>query len=115
MRQKKILAIRPNEIDIRLLLQLSVFTIHGTDNSLDQLINNNKFLSQFVVPKSSKSTIRKELKLLGIRESNIFPDLNHLASEIGSTKFKTRQDKASNQEGLPKIDGISYVHLERST
>jgi hypothetical protein len=82
------IAIRPSEVDPRLMVQLSVFTLHGTDLSLNALPQSSRFLRQWRVPASAKCTLRKELKFLGIRESSVFPDLEHLANDIASTKFR---------------------------
>ncbi len=78
----KIAALFANQVDIRMLVQLSAFTIHGTAKPLEDLDNNDKFLIKFVVPASAKAGLREELFRLGIRESNLFPDLEHLAQEL---------------------------------
>jgi len=70
------------QIDIRMTVQLSAFTIHGRTTPLDQSAEGEKYLLGFPIPKKTKDDLRKELFRLGIRESNIFPDLEHLAKEI---------------------------------
>ncbi len=77
-----IAAIGSQEIDIRMLVQFSQFTYHGTDKPLEQLDAHRKFLIQLNVPKEAKSLIRSQLSQLGIRQSNIFPDLQSLAQEL---------------------------------
>lgn len=83
-----IIAIRPAEVDIRLLTQISTFTLHGHNKLIEELPNSHKFIIKIKIPKDCKRMLRKQLKNLGIRESNIFPDLEHLAKEIKLTKFK---------------------------
>lgn len=83
-----IVAVRPNEVDIRLMVQQSVFTINGYNCPLDDLDNSDEFLIKYCIPKSCKLSVRKELKRLGIRLSSIFPDLEHLAEESRQVKFK---------------------------
>ncbi len=83
-----IVAVRPSEEDIRMMVQLSVFTIHGSGLSIDDLENNENFTIKFIVPQEEKNNIRADLKRLGIRESNIFPDLEHLANEVSETIFQ---------------------------
>jgi len=78
----KIAALFANQVDIRMLVQLSAFTIHGTAKPLENLDNNDKFLIKFVIPASAKVGLWEELFRLGIRESNLFPDLEHLAQEL---------------------------------
>lgn len=84
---KPIIAIGANQVDIRMLVQLSEFTLHGEATPLDQLPNHDKFLSKYLVPPAAKLAIKQSLTLLGISESNLFPDLEHLASEIKSLTF----------------------------
>ncbi len=84
---KKIIALSTRENDIRMMVQLSVFTIHGTPTPLDDLPDMEKFLIKFCIPASAKPTLKKELYIIGIRESNLFPDLAHLARDVASMKF----------------------------
>jgi hypothetical protein len=86
-----VVAVRPSEVDTRLLVQLSVFTLHGRRLDLEGLANREKFLRKFLVPKTAKPKIREELKHLGVRESSIYPDLEHLAIDVKSTKFRRQQ------------------------
>lgn len=82
-----IIAIAANEVDLRMLVQLSEFTLHGEATPLDELPNHDNFLSKYLVPPAAKPVIKRTLTLLGINESNLFPDLEHLASEIKSLTF----------------------------
>ncbi len=85
---RKIIAIRPAEVDIRLTIQLSVFTLHSKNTSIEKIKNHDSFLYKFKIDKNSKKKIRKELKYLGIRESSLYPDLEHLALDVSRSKFK---------------------------
>jgi len=78
----KVAAVLIRHIDIRQTVQLSVFTIHGNKNPLDEYTENERFLIKFEIPAESKKLLRLELFAFGIRESNIFPDLDHLADEL---------------------------------
>lgn len=75
-------AIILRQIDIRMTVQLSTFTIHGRKIALDQVRDSERYLMEFTIPPDKKEELRKQLFVLGIRESNIFPDLDHLAKEI---------------------------------
>ena len=66
--QFKVAAIQPDEIDLRMMVQLSTFTLHGTGVSLDKIQENKSFLIKLIIPSKAKSTISRELKYLGIRE-----------------------------------------------
>ena len=108
----QILAVRPSEVDSRLMVQLSVFTLHDTDRSIDELPSNSDFLLEFKVPKNSKKQLRRELKYLGVRESSIFPDLEHLATDVSATRFKPPASQESSDTGF---DSIGLVGGEDSS
>jgi hypothetical protein len=84
---EKIIALITREIDIRMMVQLSAFTIHGTSTPIDDLHDNDKFLMQFLIPTAAKPTIKRELERFAICESNLFPDLEHLAKDVASLRF----------------------------
>ena len=44
---KSIIAILPSEVGIRLIVQLSVFTVHGSSLSLDDVQGNVNFLIKY--------------------------------------------------------------------
>ena len=67
--------------------QLAGFTIHGNGAGLNCLEYNDSFLLQFNIPAGFKKASRELLYSLGIRESILFPDLDHLAKEIASFKY----------------------------
>ena len=79
---EKVVAIIAQEIDIRMMVQMSAFSIHGTSTPLDSIDDNEKFLIKFEIPSAAKPKLRKGLNQLGLTESNLFPDLDHLASEL---------------------------------
>jgi hypothetical protein len=84
----KVLAVRPSEVDARLMVQLSVFTLHGDGIPLEDIPDHDTYVMKWNIPPKSKRKIRRQLKLLGIRESSLFPDLEHLAKDVASTRFK---------------------------
>ena len=59
--------------------QSSVFTIHGGDRALEEIEENQHFLMKFEIPPEAKVSFRRELSLLGIKRSYLFPDLENLA------------------------------------
>lgn len=87
--ESKIVAVFANQVDVRMLVQLSAFTIHGTATPLEDLKNSNKFLIKFEIPASAKKGLREDLFKLGISESNLFPDLEHLAKDVAMWKPPT--------------------------
>ena len=77
------MAILATESDSRMFVQQGVFTIHRqADQSLIDHRLRAAYLAKIVIPGESKRKIAKELKILGIREGDVFPDLEHLASEL---------------------------------
>jgi hypothetical protein len=75
------------EIDLRMTLQLSAFTIHGTAAPLNHDESHRQYLKRLVIPASSKAGFSLALELLGIRRSNLFPDLETLSRELAGLTF----------------------------
>ena len=83
----KIVAVMANQIDPRMMVQLSGFTIHGSRNPLDSLPKSDQFLVEYEIPATAKEKIKNQLGMVGIMEANLFPDLDHLASDLASRKY----------------------------
>lgn len=83
----KIVALEPNQIDVRLLVQLSKFTLHGLPVALNQRKGAERFLTCFDIPACAKPCLKNELRRLGIDGSSLFPDLEHLATELNSRRY----------------------------
>ena len=81
------IATSPAHVDMRMMLQQSVFTIHCDDKPMEKLEGSEQFLHKFVIPRQRREEILKILRVLGIRRSSIFPDLNTLACEIFSERL----------------------------
>jgi hypothetical protein len=76
-------AIYPTYVHPRLRGQRSCFTIHGTDKrGLDVLLANKPILKRYVVDPACRPSMRRELTVLGITDSVVFPDLDGLAKEL---------------------------------
>ena len=83
-----IVAISSYETDIRMMVQLSEFTLHGAPTPIEELPNSKKFLAKFVIPKAAKLRLKLALNLFGISESTLFPDLEHLAADLRRMRFE---------------------------
>lgn len=70
----------------RMFMQRSRFTIHGGPSPLEGFPDHERFLMKFVIPADSKTHLQKRLWLLGYRESFLFPDLDHLADDVKTTR-----------------------------
>jgi len=77
-----IFAVYPQQVDHRMMLQHSRFTLHGTDAPLEDSPSHGTFLFKFIIPRRYREEIRKALFVVGIRESLLFPDLSTLAQSI---------------------------------
>jgi hypothetical protein len=102
----QVIAIRPSEVDVRLMVQISEFTLNGYDIALEDLSLSDQFLMKFRVSSNCKLELREELKRMGVKLSSIFPDLEHLAEEIRDLAFKkiepTDQESGSSLPDCPK-------------
>ena len=72
-----------------MLLQQSAFTIHGSPKPLETFDGFEKYLLKFLVPPEIKSKLLSTLDALGINESTLFPELEHLANyvNLGASHF----------------------------
>lgn len=82
-----IIAIDGQEIDPRMLAQMSRFTLHSYHTEMEVLPESHKWLRRYVIPKEAKTKIRAQLAELGIRRSNLFPDLANLAQELKQARL----------------------------
>ena len=78
----KILAVGADEIDLRMTVQQSIFTIHSNPSPIDDLENAEDFLIKYIIPAETKSSILNELTMIGITEASLFPDLEALARHL---------------------------------
>lgn len=77
----KIAACYPTEADSRVYNQFGAFTVHNSSRKLVDICDKST-LMRITIPFSSKKELLYELSICGITKSYIFPDLEHLASEI---------------------------------
>jgi hypothetical protein len=84
-REERVAAAWPLESDNRMLIQQSGFTVHGSCIPLEQLPGREAWLRQITIPAAAVADFRAELNALGVRVSDLFPDLEHLALELRET------------------------------
>lgn len=80
------LAIVPPYLDLRMVMQKSVFTVHGHDthdfgHMYDETFESNHGLTKIVFDRDSAGTIRRELNTIGVSDSMFFPDIQGLTKE----------------------------------
>jgi hypothetical protein len=76
------LAILPEEIDTRMLVQRSTFTIHGGTSALEDHPYAATFMTKLIVPGAKRVAVRKQLRGLGVDRPSLFPDLSNLATDL---------------------------------
>lgn len=72
------------EHDPRIQMQQGAFTIHSNREPINSLPGCNHWLRKLIIKSSDVLEFLNELELLGMRKSNLFPDLTSLASELKS-------------------------------
>lgn len=80
----KVAAVPTDEIDPRMMTQLSVFTIHDEPVPLEDAPYAAGLLRTYEIPSATKEAITSELADLGVNQSTLFPDLDHLAADIAA-------------------------------
>ncbi|MBA7686165.1 hypothetical protein ES703_94606 [subsurface metagenome] len=79
------LAVEPPMNFPRMVGQLSTFTIHPTPkpgNSIPELLPEEKDLVRYIIPASSKESLRRDLNALGIKHGTLFPNLDSLSIDV---------------------------------
>jgi hypothetical protein len=75
-------AIHPTNIHPRMSVQKSCFTVHGKKKiGLDKLVDE-RILKKYVIPQDKINEFRSDVRLFGISETTVFPDLDGLAVEL---------------------------------
>lgn len=82
------LAIYPRSANPRLHSQQGVFTIHGLDSTplntwLESKPNGEESIARIDLHGFDKLKVQRELHYLGMHQSFIYPDADHLARDIG--------------------------------
>lgn len=107
--------------DQRMFAQRSCFTIHGTslrplqDILSEQKTKLSKYLIEYEIDIKEKSSLLRDLSILGISASTVFPDLEHLAIDL-KTDVERFHELVKNEYAnidpflaKNKIDDISDV------
>ena len=80
----KTAAVIAREHDIRMMVQVSAFTIHGSREPLTALKQSELFLMKYEISVSAKQSLNHALELFGFDRSYLFPDLENLAKDLES-------------------------------
>jgi len=81
-----VLAMSGPEVDLRMFAQWSVFTIHESPISMEdlQIELDEAFLHEIEIPMEDRCLLRQALEIFGISHSRLFPDLQSLAVYLES-------------------------------
>src|SRR6266511_1739537 len=80
-----VMAVMASETDLRMFVQQGCFTIHSDKTALNKLAGNANFLWRIVIEAPDVPTIAHQLRICGLRQGDLFPDLGNLAKELKST------------------------------
>jgi len=84
----RVIGLVTEEIDLRMMVQLSVFTIHGSPRPLNGRPGiGPAHLQKFTIAGAAKGHLLDQLASLGIRERTVFPDLEHLAADVRRLRY----------------------------
>lgn len=83
-RSDDVAAMMADEVDVRMMVQLSGMTIHGDPTPLESRPAATKWTGMSRIPLDAKTHLALQLSRLGIRARNLFPDLEHLATDLAA-------------------------------
>ncbi len=76
-------AIYPTNIHPRMSSQISRFTIHGQfENPMQEMDLGERILKKYVISDCAITSMIRDLRILGISHSSLFPDLDGLSCEL---------------------------------
>ncbi|MCJ7702362.1 MAG: hypothetical protein MUO62_12325 [Anaerolineales bacterium] len=92
--------------DHRMFAQRSCFTIHGRslkplkDILSKESIKLSEYLIEYEIEINAKSSLLRELSILGISASTVFPDLEHLAIDLKTDVERFHELERNEDAGL---------------
>lgn len=81
----KVYAVMGKHFDMRLLMQQGCFTLHQSSVPMEELLTDalpRHSFQKWFIRAEHRGRIAWELRMLGLEGSSVFPDLDHLASEL---------------------------------
>lgn len=77
-------AVHPTNIHPRMAAQHSCFTVHGKlKQSLSELVGD-RILMRYEIDPESSEPMKRELRMMGVSHSSLFPDLDGLSRDLAS-------------------------------
>ncbi len=81
----RVLAMSGPELDLRMLVQWAMFTIHATGRPVQQLPDHQTFVAEITIPCKDRQPLRQALLIAGFSHARLFPDLQSLATDLRHT------------------------------
>lgn len=101
-KRSTVYAVTNHEISSRAAAQQSVFTVHNTATPLEELRGHEAFLRKYIIPAPKKKALRDELRVLGIRQWTLFPDLEGLAKDLAESYANITAKKYEDGRKRPR-------------
>jgi hypothetical protein len=80
----QVVAVAPDYVDPRMVMQHSAFTLHRDPTPLEEQPGHENFLKRITIPGDKKRRLYDGLRFVGMREFPLFPDLDGLARDLES-------------------------------
>ena len=80
--ENKILSCHSTENNLRMYSQQSCFTIHNSRRKLEEIYKDENMLYKIIIPSNARAKLYNDLEIFGITESYIYPDLDHISSDL---------------------------------
>lgn len=77
----RILACSSTENNLRMYAQQSNFTVHNSLRRLEEICDEN-MLYKIIIPSARREYFIDSLRVFGITEGSIYPDLDHISSDL---------------------------------
>lgn len=83
--EKDALAVMATEGDLRMFVQQGCFTVHSARTPINRQEDSGQYLLKMIIPSECARRFALEVDLCGIRQGDLFPDLENLAAELRHT------------------------------
>jgi len=99
-------AVHPTYVHSRLRAQHACFTVHGKRKDSLQALVPDVILKRYVIDPGCRTTIRRELMILGVTEAVAYPDLDGLARTRPARPFPCLSDSTASPKPPTVRNGI---------
>lgn len=79
---EKVYCVKPKMDNPRIIRQNGAFFLFGVCKKKSNVAKSQFKKTSFIIPKDKKALLLKQLEILGIDESSLFPDIDHTSKQI---------------------------------